>query len=187
VLVLLALDAHAWGVRFRADDLRFRVDPTSHALWRVSDLSPDGFDRGLLGVRDDVEYRQALQQFRIGRPLDQIGTPDVTAHRVDAQIQLTQFVSNHNDPARASQVDNLLGVLGFGLGAQDPRLRASFDNNAVTAFRNAVVADPSDDDAFYNLEYALDQARGEAEQQIAGNNELDQRGGAGLKQPGSGY
>src|SRR5207253_2532170 len=38
VLVLLALDARAWSSRFRADDLRYRHDPSAHKLWTPREL-----------------------------------------------------------------------------------------------------------------------------------------------------
>jgi len=187
MLVLLALDARAWSSRLPADDLRYRRDPSTHGLWQPRQLAPFGLARGVLGLGDDLAYRRALREFRIGRPLEPVFTTAVTTHRIEAQIKLTNVLANTRDAARASQAANLLGVLGFSMATQDVGQRATFLNNAVTAFRRAIVIDPANDDALFNLEYALDQLRGSGEQQAGGNNRLGQGGRAGLKPTGHGY
>jgi hypothetical protein len=187
VLVLIAVDAHAWSSRLPADDLRFRKDASSSGLWRPSELAPGGLARRILGIGDDLAYRRALRDFRIGRVTEPIASPTVTSHRIAAQIELTHVADTSGDPRIGSQVANLLGVLGFGLGSQDFGQRQAFYNNGISAFQNAVGLDPSNDDAFFNLEYALDQVRGSGEQPAQGSSQLGHRGGAGLKLPGKGY
>lgn len=186
-LVLLAVDARAWSSRLPADDLRYRHDASAHHLWHVSEIAPDGLARGLLGIDDDLAYRRALRDFRRGRVTEPIASPEITTHRIAAQVELTHVADSNGSNAVRSQVDNLLGVLGFGLGSQDFGQRNAFFNNAITAFRNAVVLDPTDDDAFYNLEYALDQLQGAGQQPASGTSQSGHRGGAGLKPPGKGY
>jgi hypothetical protein len=187
VLVLLALDARAWSTRFPADDLRYRRDASAHGLWHMRELSPFGLDRSVLGIRDDIGYRLALREFRIGRPLEPVFSTAATTHRVQAQIALTDVVTSRDDVARASQAANLLGVLGFAMATQDVGQRATFLNNAITAFRQAIALDPSNDDALFNLEYALDQLKGSGEQQAGGSDKLGKGGHAGLKPTGHGY
>ncbi|TML20407.1 MAG: hypothetical protein E6G32_10125 [Actinobacteria bacterium] len=89
--------------------------------------------------------------------------------------------------ARASQAANLLGVLGFAMATQDVSQRATFLNNAITAFRQAIALDPANDDALFNLEYALDQLKGSGEQQAGGSDKRGTGGRAGLKPTGHGY
>ena len=185
-LVLLALDVRAWSSRFPADDLRYRRDASAARLWRVHPLA-GSVAQHLLGASDDLEYRRALRDFRLGRPTEPINRPAITSHRIAAQVELAEVADSAADPARRSQVDNLLGVLAYALGAQDVAARKAFLNNAITAFQDATVLDPSNDDAFYNLEYALDQIRGSGEQQAPGSSEFGHRGHAGLKPPGQGY
>jgi hypothetical protein len=187
VLVLLALDARAWSSRFPADDLRYRQDASAHKLWSPRELSPFGLDRSVLGIRDDVAYRLALREFRIGRPLEPVFSTAATTHRVQAQIALTDVAQTGGHAARASQAANLLGVLGFAMATQDTAQRETFLNNAITAFRQAIALDPKNDDALFNLEYALDQLKGSGEQQAGGSDKLGQRGRAGLKPTGHGY
>jgi hypothetical protein len=187
LLVLVAVDAHAWSSRLAADDLRYRRDASSFALWRPAQVSPGDLTQHLLGIGDDLAYRRALRNFRIGRVAEPVASPTVTSHRIAAQIELTHVAATNGDPRIRSQVDNLLGVLGFGLGSQDFGQRQAFFNNAISAFQSAVVLDPSNDDAFYNLEYALDQLESRGETPAQGSSQLGHRGGAGLKPPGHGY
>jgi hypothetical protein len=187
VLVLLALDARAWSSRFAADDLRYRRDPSAPKLWKPNELSPFGLDRKVLGIRDDIAYRKALREFRLGRPLEPVFTTGATTHRVQAQIALTDVVGAPHHATRASQAANLLGVLGFAMATQDVAQRVTFLNNAITAFREAIALDPTNDDALFNLEYALDQLKGSGEQQAGGSERLGQRGKAGSKPTGHGY
>ena len=187
VLVLLALDARAWSSRFAADDLRYRRDPSASRLWRPHELSPFRLDRRVLRIDDDLAYRRALREFRIGRPLEAVFGTAITTHRVRAQIRLTDFEHVDANASRRSQAANLLGVLGFAMATQDVGQRATFLNNAVTSFRQAIALDPGNDSALFNLEYALDQLKGGGEQQASGSDRQGQRGHAGLKETGHGY
>ena len=187
VLVLLALDARAWSSRFAADDLRYRRDPSAPRLWHPAELSPFGLDRRVLRIDDDLAYRRALREFRIGRPLEAVFGTVITTHRVRAQIRLTDFEHADANARRRSQAANLLGVLGFAMATQDVGQRATFLNNAVTSFRQAIALEPGNDSALFNLEYALDQLKGGGEQQASGNQRQGQRGNAGLKETGHGY
>jgi len=187
MLVLLALDARAWSSRLPADDLRYRRDASASKLWSPHELSPFGIDRMVLGLGDDIAYRRALREFRIGRPLEPVFTTAATTHRVQAQIALTDVMATPGQATRASQAANLLGVLGFAMATQDTAQRETFLNNAITAFRQAIALDPGNDDALFNLEYALDQLKGSGEQQAGGSEKLGQRGKAGLKPTGHGY
>lgn len=187
VLVLVAVDAHAWSSRLSADDLRYRKDASSPGLWRPAQISPGGLARHIMGIGDDLAYRRAMRDFRLGRVTEPISTPAITSHRIAAEVELTQVADTSGDAKMESQVDNLLGVLGFGLGTQDYGQRQAFFNNAISSFQSAVVLDPSNDDAFYNLEYALDQLQSTGETPAQGSTQLGHRGGAGLKPPGHGY
>jgi len=187
ILVLLAIDSRAWSSRFPADDLRYRRDASAPKLWNIGELSPFGLDRKLLGIKDDLAYRRAFREFRLGRPLEPVFTTAATTHRVQAQIALTDVVATPRHATRASQAANLLGVLGFAMATQDVAQRVTFLNNSITAFRQAIALDPTNDDALFNLEYALDQLKGSGEQQAGGSERLGQRGKAGSKPTGHGY
>jgi hypothetical protein len=188
LLVLLALDARAWSGRITADDLRYARDPTAHRLWQPRQLAPFGMARKVLGLDDDLAYRRALRAFRISRPLDPLYTTDVTTRRIQAQLALTDLLSKHGNAVQRTQAANLLGVLGFSLSmsAQDTSSQSVSTDTAVGAFRRAIGFDPQNDDALSNLEYALDQSKGNDDQ--GGPKDRSGRGsGAGLKRAGHGY
>jgi len=187
VLVLLAVDAHAWGSRFPADDLRYRHDASEPGLWHVHDVSPFGLDRSVLGISDDITYRQALRDFRLARATELLGGRQEMTNRVHALIDLTGAVQSRLDPVRRSQLENLLGVLGFGLSTQDVGQRGTFFNNGITALRTAIVLDSTNNDAFFNLDYALHQLVGHSQLEAPGNAPFGGSGGAGYHQPGHGY
>jgi hypothetical protein len=186
MLVLLAVDAHAWQTRMTADDLRFRANPMARNLWRPPQHT-FGLTRRLLGLDDDLAYRRAVREFRAGRPTELTFSPETTAHRAQAQIALTQAGRDDPNALRASEEENLLGVLGFALATQDFSQTRTFLNNSVTAFRDAIDRNPRNEDALWNLEYALGQLKGNNPQEAGGRDRLGQRGQAGIKDPGRGY
>lgn len=185
--VLLALDARAWGTRITADDLRFRHQTTGAPLWQRTDLAPFGAARGLLGIDDDLLYRRGLLAFRVGRPREPLFQQAVTTQRIRAQIALEKYYDQSDDPVRKAQAANLIGVLGFAAALQDAGQRATFLNDAVASFEHAMQLDPGDEDAYYNLELALDQLKEEGEQQAGSGKRVGGTGGAGLRDAGHGY
>jgi hypothetical protein len=187
VLVLVAVDAHAWSARLAADDLRYRHDASESHLWQPKEVSPGDLTRHILGIGDDVSYRRALRDFRLGRLTEQVSSTSIADRRIAAQVELTHVADTDPDARVRSQADNLLGVLGFGLGAQDFGQHIAFFNNGIAAFQRAILLDPSNDDAYVNLEYALDQLLPPGDQQPKGSSEFGTHGGAGLKSPGRGY
>ena len=187
LLVLLAVDAHAWSTRLPADDLRYRHDVVRHDLWHPRELTPFHLDRDVLAVGDDLAYRKALRAFRLGRALEQLPGTGATTRRVDAQIALEKFMGQAKDAKRRSQAANLIGVLGFAAAVQDVGQQTTFINNAVASFRQAIALDPTNDDALFNLEYALDELKEYEEQQTGSGQRLGQRGAAGTREAGHGY
>jgi hypothetical protein len=184
--VLLALDARAWGTRIAADDLRFRHETGSH-LWQRTDLAPFGAARSLLGIDDDLLYRRGLLAFRVGRPREPLFLQAVTTQRIRAQIALQKYYNQSHDPLREAQAANLIGILGFAAATQDAGQQATFLNDAVSSFKRAMLLDPGDEDAYYNLELALDQLKETSEQQAGSGKRVGGTGGAGLRDAGHGY
>jgi tetratricopeptide (TPR) repeat protein len=187
VLALVAIDAHAWGTRVPADDLRFRHESVGSDLWTRGDAAPFGVTRTLLGIDDDLLYRRALRAFRIGRPREPLFRQNMTTQRIRAQIALEKYVAASDDDARKAQAENLLGVLGFAAATQDAGQRVTFLNDAIASFKQAILLDPSDDDAFYNLEFALDQLKEASEQTAGAGKRVGGSGGAGDRDTGHGY
>jgi hypothetical protein len=186
-LVLVALDAHAFGTRLPADDLRLRHEAIAHGLWRPRELAPFGAARAVLGIDDDLLYRRALYAFRVGRPRDTIFDQPTTAKRIRAQVALEKFLATSTDDRRKSQAANLIGILGFAAATQDAGQRVTFLNDAIASFRMAMQLDPANDDAYFNLEYALDQLKEATEQEAGSGKRLGGTGGAGERETGHGY
>jgi hypothetical protein len=186
-LVLLGLDARAWGTRIAADDLRFRHQTTGVKLWQRTDLAPFGAARSLLGIDDDLLYRRGLLAFRVGRPREPLFIQAVTTQRIRAQIALEKYYNESRDPRRKAQAANLIGVLGFAAATQDAGQQSTFLNDAVASFKRAMLFDPGNEDAYYNLELALDQLKEVAEQQAGAGKRVGGTGGAGLRDAGHGY
>lgn len=186
-LALVAIDAHAWGTRVPADDLRFRHAALGYHLWERDDLEPFGVARTALGIDDDLLYRRALRAFRVGRPREPLFRQGITTQRIRAQIALEKYFAAAHDDRRKAQAANLIGVLGFAAATQDVGQRVTFLNDAIASFKRAIALDPSNDDAYTNLEFALDQMKEAAEQQAGSGKRVGGSGGAGERDTGHGY
>jgi tetratricopeptide (TPR) repeat protein len=188
LLLLLATDVRGWSARFAADDLRYRANPVPGNLWRPEQAAPFGLARDVLGIQDDIDYRRALRSFRLGRPLESNLYGVKTASlRAQAQVQMAEVADHGNDLPRRSQAANLLGVLGFAMAARDLALRDTFLRDAIASFRQAIALDPTNDDALFNLEFALQEQNVAEEQQQRGSSDSNAGGNAGLKPPGHGF
>jgi tetratricopeptide (TPR) repeat protein len=188
LLLLLATDVRGWRARFAADDLRYRANPVPGNLWHPEQAAPFGLARDVLGIQDDIDYRRALRSFRLGRPLESNLYGVKTASlRAQAQVQMAEVADHGNDLPRRSQAANLLGVLGFAMAARDLALRDTFLRDAIASFRQAIALDPTNDDALFNLEFALQEQNVAEEQQQRGSSDSNAGGNAGLKPPGHGF
>ena len=68
VFVLVALDVARWDHVLDAGDVRYRAAPQEPDLWRPGQIVPFGAARSLLGVDDDVDFREALRTLRLAAP-----------------------------------------------------------------------------------------------------------------------
>jgi hypothetical protein len=187
-LLLFAVDARDWGKRIASDDLRFAGDPSSRSLWHPTEVAPFGLARNVLGINDDVKYRQAVRLFRLGRPLENLTQRQFESLRAQAQVALSGVEANGSDLQRRSQAANMLGVLDFSLAVRDSTLATTFLADAIGNFRDAMALDDSNADARFNLEYALFELQSGEDQLPKGTERPGQPGGhAGLAQPGRGY
>jgi hypothetical protein len=187
-LLLFAVDARDWGKRMASDDLRFAGDPSAQSLWHPTEVVPFGLARNVLGINDDVKYREAVRLFRVGRPLENLTQRQFESLRAQAQVALSGVEANGSDLQRRSQAANMLGVLDFSLAVRDSTLATTFLADAIGNFRDAMALDDSNADARFNLEYALFELQSGEDQLPKGTERPGQPGGhAGLAQPGRGY
>jgi hypothetical protein len=190
VVSLLATDLLDWKGRIDAGDTRFASGSVGTNLWQPRQLVPFGIARSLLGLRDDVTYREAVRAFVVGRPREQpYGDTDLLGARGHARELLEPIVDAPGDRSRRAEAANLIGVLGFANTAIDPDQAYSYLTESVRWFRRAIALDAANDDAKYNLELALASLRS-AESAI--NREPDVGNasagrGAGVGRAGSGY
>ena len=187
VAALLAGDVRAWRSSVAAGDAAYAATP-SRASW-TADARLGGVAEALLGVRDDVQLRDALQRYidasKLHLRLD--NALSVESARARAQDALEQ-VSHASDPRRVSQVLTLLGILAYRASASGGA--QSQVDAAISDFTDAVRANPANEQAAYDLELLLrlTEARGSRVEpgQGGGFGRTGHRG-AGGGQPGSGY
>ena len=190
VLLLLAVDVGRWQDAFARGDVRFAAAPTRPHLWRPDELVPGHATRRLLDIDDDLEYRDVLRAFWLGRPnASPFGGGNLDARRSEATVVLAHLIRTSHEPHRRAQAANLLGVMGLGLATtDDPGQRLRFLLFASNAFRGAVTADPNNEDAKFNLELTLRLLRQQPTSTGGGAAHGPGRGGgAALAQAGSGY
>lgn len=187
VAALLAGDVRASRSSLAAGDAAYAVTP-SRASW-TADARLGGVSEALLGIRDDVQLRDALQLYidasKLHLRLD--NALIVEGVRARAQDALEQ-VSHARDSRRVSQVLTLLGILAYRASASGGA--QSQVDAAISDFTDAVRADPANEQAAYDLELLLRlaAARGSRiEPGQGGGFGRTGRRGAGGGQPGSGY
>ena len=189
LLLVLALDVSRAQRTLAGDDARFLSQPRVGSYWEDHGVVPFALGRRLAGVQDDLEHRRAVQRFWLGRPRDGLGaSPQRLAERARAQAGLAQ--SEEDGGPGASQTATLLGVLAL-LTPPDEAERPQVVRAAAAAFRRAIVLDPDNEDAKFNLESILrlvgDQRnRGQGGGGSAGQDGTE-FGGAALSRRGSGY
>ena len=158
VLLLLALDVRRYEHRIAADDAALAVNPARPSLWRPEQTIPFAAARRLLGVSDDLAYREALRLFLLGRPWlrSELVPLRINAYRSAAQSVLSGLVQHDRNAARRSRELNLLGVLSsVSVTPLDPARRLNGLVRAALSYRDAIITDERDDAAKFNLEVSL--------------------------------
>jgi hypothetical protein len=194
VLGLLALDIARSRDALAQGDVRFRITPDQTGLWRASTVVPYDLAVALLGVEDDVELRRAVRSVRLARlddPTASVSDPELALLRNDAQARLDAIVAGDADASQKSRAAGLLGVIGLSRLVSETQDRVALLGATVANLQLAVALDPSNDDAKYNLELALQRSRGLQLTEGAGGQNPSPGGsgstGAGAGDPGSGY
>jgi len=197
LVALVAVDVARVRTTLPADDVRFTAGaPTSG--WSLRKLAP--FDAGerMLGVRDDVEFREMLRLLRSSRLLDYtVSDPVLAIRRTELAERLESIAVRDPDPVLRSRASSLLGVVSVvswnstapqGTQQQD---RSELLLAAVASFEQAIALDPENDDAKYNLQLMLQRGEGLLPTEAAAGRNPSPGGkgsrGAGAGAPGSGY
>jgi hypothetical protein len=184
---LLSADVRGWRTSLAQGDAVYAATP-GRATWTPS-TQLGGLAGSLLGVGDDVAARRGLQQYELSAsaPHRLDTAVDVQALRSQAETALSGPASSSNG-ARASQARTLLGILAFA----DYSAGGGVSQTSAAAgdFADAVRADPSNDQAKFDLELLL--RLGAAHGSRPGTGPAHKFGrtgrrGAGAGVPGSGY
>ena len=190
LLTLLALDVGRWRDAVAGGDVRFVA--TEDGTWEPSTSLPGGLSRAVLGVKDDVEFREALRAIRAARLEDQtVSDPEVALLRNEAQARLEAIAGAPGDDKRRSRAAGLLGVLGLSRLVTETQQRDVLLQYTLTSLERAIALDPDNDEAKLNLELAHQRGR-VLEISEAGGGRNPQPGGqgsrgAGTSDPGTGY
>ena len=188
----LAVDSARWRQTFAPDDVRYRAVPEEGTLWQPATLLPGDPARSLLGVGDDVRFREAIQSLRLGRLEAGFSSdPALALPRAEAQSRLAKVAqSDPSAPRRARAID-LIGVISFASSLYETRGQAALVAEAVSAFQAAITLDPANAEAKANLEQALQRRKALAALAGAGAADPTPGGegsrGAGAANNGSGY
>lgn len=191
-LALFAIDVARWSETMRADDVRYRVAPEDPDLWSASTLLPSGVSRAALALGDDTDFRLAERAMRIARLDDEtVSDPELALLRNEAQARLEAIATGDHEAKRRSLAANLLGALGLARLPSETQDRAGLLQSIVSNLRLAIELEPTNDDAKFNLELALQRSSGLELSEGAGGANPTPGGsgvkGAGAGDPGSGY
>jgi hypothetical protein len=189
---VVAVDVVRWREALSIGDVRYRVTPEEPDLWTPSTIAPASFSRAVLGVRDDVDLRRALRALRVAHLEDPtVSDPEVVLARSEAQARLEAIASGEDERARRSRAAGLLGVLGLARLASETQDPTALLESIVFNLKLAIALDQGNDEAKFNLELALQRARGVQITESGGGANPTPGGagakGAGAGDPGTGY
>ena len=193
-LGLLALDVSRTQDALAQGDVQYRVTPQRADLWRARTLVPHDLAPRMIGTEDDVELRRAVRAVLLARlddPSVSVSDPEVALLRNAALAQLDYIVASDASAEDKSRAAGLLGVIGLARLETETQDRVAALSATVANLQLAIALDPSNDDAKYNLELALQRSRGLQLTEGAGGQNPSPGGagssGAGAGDPGSGY
>lgn len=192
LLVVLAVDVVRSHEALASGDRRYASSPAAAGLWRPGATGGSRVTARVLGIDDDLGFREAVRALRLSqrdRPTD--SSPEAILRRAKAQKLLQQVVRDDADPRRRSRALNLLGVLLLSTPAADREERAATQRLAQASLQQAIMADPTNDTAKFNLELLLRRRAGT--QTVQGgptpnpSSGQGQSRGAATGRPGRGY
>jgi hypothetical protein len=182
--LLVALDVARWESALESGDVRYRAAPQEPALWQPAQTVPFGAAESLLGVDDDVDFREALRTLRLaGVAQAESSDPRLALRRSEARALIAAIAEGDADSWRRSRAMSLLGVISFASALSDSQDQDALQRDALARFRGAIALEPDNDEAKANLEVAL---RRDAEAGESGGGEDPTPGGQGARGAGAG-
>jgi hypothetical protein len=189
-LGLLAVDVLHRKDSLASGDLHFDVYryPGQSDPWKASEIIPFGAARALLGVGDELRYRNADWLYVLSQP-GALATIGLAPERAQAQGALEDAIASEHDARRKSELMNMLGIVAVNLSASSLIGDPNAVRQSVADFRSAIRVDPANADAKSNLELVLRVLDRQRRQSAAAHGSVQPRKGpkAGLGTSGSGY
>ena len=165
-------------------DVRYRAAPQERDLWQPAQIVPFGAGEALLGVDDDVAFREALRTLRLaGVAQAESSDPRLALRRSEARSLIAAIAEDDADRWRRSRAMSLLGAISFASALSDSQDQDALQRDALARFRGAIELDPDNDEAKANLEIAL---RRDAEAGESGGGDDPTPGGQGARGAGAG-
>ena len=197
LFALVAVDVARWRSTLPADDVRFAAGAPNSG-WSPGTVAPFGAGARVLGVQDDIAFRQMLRVLRQSKLLDlTVSDPALALARTELAERLESIVVDDPDPVLRSRASSLLGVTSIvAWNSTPPQGVQQLDRSelllaAVASFEQAITIDPENDDAKYNLQLLLQRGQGLLPTEAAAGRNPSAGGkgsrGAGAGAPGSGY
>lgn len=187
--VALAVDLLRAENRIDAADTAFTTGIDRNVTWNADTLLPVGLSRMILGLGDDVAFRRAVQRFWLSKPRDPLREFADVTRRSGAERELARLGESDSSAERRAVVLTMRGALLLEEARNTTTQRQVFVRRAIEQFRKAVILDPANADAVYNLELALKLLRrGGADPGGAGQGRAPlPAAGAGAASTGSGF
>ena len=183
-LLLTALDVARWRSALESGDVRYRAAPQERDLWQPAQVVPFGAAEALLGVDDDVDFREALRTLRLaGIAQAESSDPRLALRRSEARSLIAAIAEGDADTWRRSRAMTLLGAISFASALSDSQDQESLQRDALARFRGAIELEPDNDEAKANPELAL---RRDAEAGESGGGDDPTPGGQGARGAGAG-
>jgi hypothetical protein len=186
VLAVLARDVGRRADALRAGDVAAAAGKGS---WSVDETLPFKPAARLLGIGDDLAFRNAAVLFRRARAatLNPNQPPGAAAQRIAAEAALARVIRSDRVAERASAASNMLGILAFLDAAASTRGGDNSADRSILELQRAIHLDSRNQLAKANLELVYQQHS--APYSVRGLQRLQRsaHAGASASTPGSGY
>ncbi len=190
-IAAVAVEVRDWQTELESGDVGFVGDPLTPGLWSGPSGAAGDVARRLLGIADDLRFRQAEREFARGdlpASTFELERARLTA-RGRAAVVLESVMRDDNATWRRARAATLLGVGAYEDALVTPESSGALVRRALRMFRLAARTDPAADDAKTDLELLLTTLRSERRKGRQRDADQGTSGGfgAGLADPGSGY
>jgi hypothetical protein len=154
-LAALAVDVLRADRQLAAADMRFTSRLDRSVSWTPDTLLPAGIARRVLGVDDDVRYRNAVQRFWLSDPRGPLRQFADVTRRAGTEREIAVLAESSDSVEERSLLATMRGGLLLEEARNTPTQREVFVRRAIEQFQRAIVLDPSNDDAVHDLELSL--------------------------------